>query len=88
MHSKYIVSLSDPVLVLGLVSQMSRLSQVTRQVLIYLNSSSRGKITYITFDKRPRLHAPHMSERQSLSSSKTPIQGVKGRGYPQEREDG
>ena len=48
MHSKYIVSLSDPVLVLGLVSQMSRLSQVTRQVLIYLNSSSRGKITYLT----------------------------------------
>ena len=36
----------------------------------------------------PRLQAPHMSKKQLLSSNKTPIQGVKRRGYPQEREDG
>ena len=31
-----------------------------------------------------QLQAPHMSERQSLSSSKTPIQVVERVGYPQQ----
>ena len=35
-----------------------------------------------------RLKAPHMSKRQSLFLSKTPIQGVERRGYLQERGDG
>ena len=35
-----------------------------------------------------RLKAPHMSKRQSLFLSKTPIQGVERWGYLQERGDG
>ena len=34
---------------------------------------------------RLRLQAPHTSKRQSLSLSKTPIQGVERRGYTQQR---
>ena len=31
-----------------------------------------------------QLQAPQMSKKQSLSSSKTPIQGVERQGYPQQ----
>ena len=46
LDNKYIVSsLSIPALVLGQHSQMSRLRQLMRQVLIYLNTLSLGVIT-------------------------------------------
>ena len=43
MWERFIVgSLSIPVIALGYVSQMSRLRQVKRQMLIYLSALTRG----------------------------------------------
>ena len=48
----FVGSLSVPIGVLGLVSQMNRLRQVMRQMSVYLNALSLGMITFFskTFD--------------------------------------